>query len=176
VPDIVLGVVLAMVLSAGATMVPGIGPLSYAAIAAGCVALTVRRAPILGLLVCTACMLAYLDADAVAAPGPVRGPRAGHVAHILMIDQTEQKSRSAGLGSPPSVTVMDIPGSESAGGLGELRQRGDSDAGAVRATCSVKVARLWRLKAGCSHRLSEGPWGLCRPGRGLCPGRDEEGK
>jgi signal transduction histidine kinase len=61
VPDTVLAVVLAVVLSAGATTVPGSGLLSYTAIAAGCLALALRRrAPLLVLLVTTACMLAYV--------------------------------------------------------------------------------------------------------------------
>ncbi|WP_067139352.1 sensor histidine kinase [Microtetraspora malaysiensis] len=74
VPDAVLGLVLAVVFSAGAATVPGIGPLSYAVIAVGCLALAVRRrAPTLVLLVTTACMLAYtVGADpAQAAAFPV---------------------------------------------------------------------------------------------------------
>ncbi|WP_066943524.1 sensor histidine kinase [Microtetraspora fusca] len=60
VPDAVLGLILAVLLSAGAATVPGLGPSSYAAIAVGCLALAVRRqAPTMVLLVTTACMLAY---------------------------------------------------------------------------------------------------------------------
>ncbi len=59
-PDAVLAVALAVVLSAGATTEPGIGPLGYAAIATGCLALAVRRrAPIPVLVLTTGCMLAY---------------------------------------------------------------------------------------------------------------------
>ncbi|WP_214104545.1 sensor histidine kinase [Acrocarpospora catenulata] len=67
VPDVALAVALTAVQIASAASVPGTGPLSYAAIAAGCLALAVRgRAPVPVLLVTTACMLAYAVAAAPA--------------------------------------------------------------------------------------------------------------
>ncbi|MEU4835832.1 sensor histidine kinase [Streptosporangium sp. NPDC023615] len=67
--DVVVGVALVVVLGAGATTVPGTGPLSHVAIVVGCLALVARRrAPIPVLLLTTACMLVYAVIAAPAQP------------------------------------------------------------------------------------------------------------
>jgi signal transduction histidine kinase len=117
--DVALAVALAVVLSVGAASVPGIGPLSYAAIAAGCLALAVRRrAPVPVLFVTTGCVLAYAvsaDPTPSAAAFPVliavyTAVKDGHplltaAAGAVLLSGSLAAALAAGAAQPPRALV-----------------------------------------------------------------------